>query len=121
MAKKVFIEHLLYWFLIALYGTSLLAKFYKLSNSWVTNYLADFLCIPIVLYISRALIRWLKKMKYFQFSFFQILFASVYFSFLFEVILPQFNDKYTADYIDAFMYLAGGGLYYGLTKKVFRL
>jgi len=114
--KMVFKERLFFLFLFFLYLLSLFSKFYRPADCWVNNYLADFLCIPIVLYISRGVIRWIKKRRKFQFSLIQVLFAIVYFSILFEFIFPQFSDRYTSDYIDILMYLAGGGLYVLISK-----
>ncbi|MAW65542.1 MAG: hypothetical protein CMD18_05035 [Flavobacteriales bacterium] len=42
----------------------------------------------------------------------KILIGVLYFSFLFEFLLPQFSPKFTADWLDVLMYFLGGVIYF---------
>lgn len=102
-----------------LYGGSLFLKFHpELYTGWITNYVADILCIPIVLQLTIWILRLLKSDASIQLSKAQIWVAFVYVSLLFEVILPFLKDRYTADIIDVLMYAIGTMIYLGISKKI---
>jgi hypothetical protein len=42
----------------------------------------------------------------------KILIGVLYFSFLFEFLLPQFSPKFTSDWLDVLMYFLGGVIYF---------
>lgn len=76
--------------------------------SLINNYVNDFLCLPILFGSISFVFRWLKKDNSFKFSLISILLMASYYSFYFEYYLPQFNSRYTADWIDIFLYFLSG-------------
>jgi len=81
------------------------------QNFWVNHYLADFLCMPIVLMVAEKAIKTLKKNPDFKLSLLKVGVGAVYFSVLFELVLPALNEKYTQDPKDVIMYFLGAGLF----------
>ena len=73
--------------------------------------------MPIVFYIVEGLFRVLKINV--GLSILKVIFGVVYFSFLFEFLLPQLSEKYTADWLDVIMYSIGGFLYF-LSIKILK-
>jgi len=109
--------HILYFLLIALYVWSLYLKIYAPNKSFSNHYLADLICMPLVFYLVEAIFKVL-KIK-FILSITKIIFGVLYFSFLFEFLLPKLSEKYTADWIDVLMYCCGGFLCF-LSIKVLK-
>ncbi len=70
--------------------------------------------MPIVFYLVEAIFRILKIN--FSLSITKIIFGVLYFSFLFEFVLPRFSSRYTGDWLDVLMYCMGGGGYYVINK-----
>lgn len=79
----------------------------------INNYATDLLCMPIILTLCLAGVRWIKKMPHFHLSLFMIFGMTVYYIFFFEFFLPQYSPNYTADWIDGACY-AVGALFYTL-------
>lgn len=75
-------------------------------------HLADLLCLPILLSLSLSVLRIISKKEHLQLSKLKVFAAFLYVSFLFEVFLPYFSIRYTADLIDVIAYGAGGFAYY---------
>jgi len=109
--------HILHVLLIALYVWTLYIKFYSPNQSFSNHYLADLICMPIIFYIVEGLFRVLKINV--GLSILKVIFGVVYFSFLFEFLLPQLSEKYTADWLDVIMYSLGGFLYF-LSIKILK-
>lgn len=72
--------------------------------------------MPIVFYVSTELIKRLKRNSDFELSLVQILIGFLYFSTLFEVALPLYNSKYTADWLDVLMYGIGSLIFIVIQK-----
>ena len=106
--------HILHVLLIALYAWTLYVKFHASNQSFLNHYLADLICMPIVFYLVGAIFRMLKIN--FSLSIPKIIFGVLYFSFLFEFLLPQFSSRYTGDWYDVLMYCLGGGAYFFINK-----
>jgi len=85
--------------------------------SLINNYLNDFLCMPIVLTLCLAFVRFIKKNPGIQLSVFVIFSVTIYYSVYFEYYLPKVNARYTADPIDVLLYFAGAFIFYLLQKK----
>lgn len=83
----------------------------------IQNYVNDFLVVPIVLTICLIVVRWLKNDENYQFSIYICIYIAVLYAFIFEYILPQFHQRYTADYIDVLLYVLGGFLFYKLQNQ----
>jgi len=83
---------------------------------FINFYLANFLCMPIVLSICLFAVQFLKKDKTLRLNLFTVLSAFAMYAIYFEVILPPLHWRYTADIIDVFLYLIGSFLFYFLQK-----
>lgn len=99
-----------------------------LPEPWLLQYyLNDLLCMPLVLgaavFVQRNLL--LRRPDY-GLNAYQIGMVVVYWSVMFEGVIPHFVARYTADIFDVVMYGAGGLAFYffgnagpgGLVKKV---
>lgn len=78
-------------------------------------YLDDLLAMPVVLGITLQVYRWIHPLREnFTFSKAQVVVGLVYFSFLFEFLLPRWSTTYTADLWDVFCYGIGAIIFYKL-------
>lgn len=83
---------------------------------FVQCYLADLLAIPLVLGLTNYLLKKYTSKPDFRLSPAKVLVACIYFSILFEWILPSFSSVYTADIFDVLCYFLGGGIYLWVTS-----
>lgn len=95
----------------------------KLGITWWSffqNYWNDLIIIPLILKVVLWILR---KIRGNNFSLhpFYILFGCLYFSILFEYILPKFHARYTADFLDVFMYFLGGFIFYILENDTYKM
>lgn len=81
--------------------------FHKLTDS----YLADLLCIPLLLYTSLLVHRYIRRDNTINYNKYMIAFVVIYVSIVFEYFLPKYSTKYTADILDVIMYSIGGIFY----------
>lgn len=103
----------------ALYAFHLICKFKNISVPfWFSSYFADFLCIPLLLSYTLFLIRKIKKLPEFVLSWQMIVFATVYVSVVFEIVLPHYSTKFTGDLVDVVMYVLGGSIFYWGQKNL---
>ena len=47
-----------------------------------------------------------------------IVFATVYVSVVFEIVLPHYSTKFTGDLVDVVMYVLGGSIFYWGQKNL---
>ena len=85
---------------------------------WVANYMNDFLCMPIVLFICRSVVRKLRSNGALQLPFPLTLLLTMYFVVYFEYYLPQVNVRYTADIWDVVLYFSGSVFFYMMEKRL---
>lgn len=78
----------------------------------INNYANDLLCLPLALGVITYIIRWLKKDVFFELSFVFVILLSGFYSFYFEYYLPQFDSRYTGDWIDVILYFSGAFAYF---------
>ncbi len=81
----------------------------------IGDYAADLICIPL----SLLFIEWLMEKvpgNDFKMDGWKIFAAVIYFSIVFEGIMPAFSSDFTRDYLDVVMYGAGGMIYYFFTS-----
>ena len=78
---------------------------------WATSYLNDFLCMPIILTICLKMVHYLTKDRSIKISIAQALVLTCFYAIYFELILPQFVDRYTADLVDVLLYFTGATLF----------
>ncbi len=77
------------------------------------HYLNDLLCMPLVLTLTLFLQRTFTfRDPGHVFTKHQIVLAVLYYSVAFEVVLPQFLPRYTADPLDVLAYALGGWFFY---------
>jgi hypothetical protein len=74
---------------------------------FINNYLNDLLCMPIVLKICQYAVRQLKSDRSLQIPINIALTLTLLYAFYFELLLPKFNARYTADIIDVGLYVMG--------------
>jgi hypothetical protein len=87
-------------------------------NEWISSYLADVLCLPILLSYILLVLRYFKKKPLLWLNTPQILFLFLYVSILFEFILPKYSKRYTADIYDVLAYAFGAIFFYCFQKKI---
>ncbi len=110
-------NHYLLSVLFVLYCLHLGIKFAKYPVPlWVSSYFADILCLPILLSFIVIFLRKFRQEHDFQLKKSMILFVFLYVSFVFEIVLPTFSNRYTSDIYDVMMY-ALGGLSYGYFNR----
>ncbi|MBC8213173.1 MAG: hypothetical protein H8E71_00820 [Candidatus Marinimicrobia bacterium] len=76
-----------------------------------SSYLDDLICFPIVFFI----IQWVHRQLYdvnFKLPVFHLFIGVLFFSIIFEIILPQFSNKYTGDFYDIGFYIFGAIIFY---------
>lgn len=86
---------------------------------WIRFYLNDLLCMPIVLSICLAVIRYLKSEGNYFLDGYKVMFMVVFYAIIFEWILPKSNERYTSDIWDIVCYAFGGFLFYVFQRKVY--
>jgi len=108
---------------ISLFSLAVLVHLTKLFGFSLPNslafYLNDLLCMPIVLSLCLAAVRWLKKDGHIYIPWVAIILITLYYSFHFEWLLPKFMSRYTADLIDVGLYFVGALLFYVFQKRLF--
>ncbi|APS38833.1 hypothetical protein AO058_08080 [Salegentibacter sp. T436] len=107
------------FFFICCFLFALLQTFYFFEiplPDFINFYLANFLCMPIVLSICLYTVQLLKKDKTLRLNLITVLSVFVMYAIYFEVILPPLHWRYTADIIDVLLYLIGSFLFYFLQK-----
>ncbi len=83
---------------------------------WMKNYLNDLLCMPIILSICLKVVQVLKKDSSIRISLFSVLSLATFYSLYFEIILPLFMERYTADVYDVNLYFTGALLFFFLQE-----
>lgn len=85
---------------------------------FVNGYLTDLLAIPVIaqlgLWFQR---RFIIKSDGYVLSVWHVVFIFAYVSVVFELILPHFSRKYTADCIDVVLYAIGGVFFYWVMNR----
>ncbi|WP_133685759.1 hypothetical protein [Maribacter spongiicola] len=80
----------------------------------INNYLNDFLCMPIVLKIGLFSIRYIKSDEHIVLPLPLQIITTFLFIIYFEVVLPSYNERYTADILDVAAYSLGLILFIGI-------
>lgn len=104
---------------LPIYFIQLILKFNSiLAHSWINQYLADFLCLPVMLAMATILIRKIQNRPDFELNSWMICGVWIYVSLMFEAVLPSFSKRYTTDLFDVGMYAIGGMVYYLTAVKI---
>lgn len=80
-------------------------------------YMNDLLIVPLTAGIARSSMRWLFQVKKYILRFWQACYIVVFYSIVFEGILPFFLLRYTGDWIDVLLYIIGGIFYWTVMNK----
>lgn len=105
------------YFLLALFIYLTLKLFQALGivfPDFIQFYLADLLCMPVILTLCLVGVRIIKRVPEFKLTAVMILGMTLFYALFFEWYLPKMNHQYTADYLDAIMYFIGAGIYWGI-------
>lgn len=103
---------------VLLSGSNKLLELSGISIPVLHSYMDDLFCMPFVLTIVLFLMRrFIIRDKNYVLGNWQIAAAVIYCSVLFELILPQFSAKYTADISDVAAYIVGGIIFQKLINK----
>ncbi len=86
---------------------------------WISFYVNDFLCMPIVLATCLASVRIIKKSEHLYVPVIAILAITAYFTLFFEWILPKYSDRYYYDPYDIVLYSIGAFLFYKFQRNLF--
>jgi hypothetical protein len=106
------------WFLVALGIASVKRFFFHPSgNAFADSYLLDLLCIPLVLESCRWILEKLLKRRY-RFTVYHCVVTVIYFSLVFEWVLPKLNNRYHSDFFDVICYGLSTTLWYIFQHKL---
>ncbi len=83
----------------------------------INNYVNDFLIVPICLTLSLIVLRYTKNNKHYYLKIYHAIYLALIYAVLFEIILPRIYERYTADIIDATLYLFSAIIFYTLQEK----
>jgi hypothetical protein len=93
---------------ILFWANQYLEKVEGIFIPYIHEYLDDLLAMPVVLGLTLQIFRWFHSQgNAFVFTIPQIAIAVIYFSLIFEVILPMRSDVYTRDWWDILFYTIG--------------
>ncbi len=82
----------------------------------INNYLNNLLCMPVVLTLCLVVLQFIKKNYSLTIPIFVIASITLYYIVYFEWFLPKINERYTADPIDAVLYIIGAIVFYVMQK-----
>jgi hypothetical protein len=82
----------------------------------INNHLNDLLCMPIVLKICQYVVRHIRNDTAVQIPIRIALTLTLFYALYFELILPKFNERYTADMIDVGLYSIGFVFFIGIER-----
>ncbi len=101
MKGKVFLV------LACIYALLFLLKKSETHFFFISSYLSDALALPLVLGGMEYLLRWLYRSD-FETRWIHMFLVGTVFSIWFEFLLPQWDQRFTADYWDVVAYFFGG-------------
>lgn len=78
---------------------------------YINSYLDDLACFPVILTLALAFLRTISGLKEYRLSKGQVIMAVIYFSIMFEGVLPALSVRYTRDPFDIIAYAAGALLF----------
>ena len=111
------IGRVLFWLMTALYLLLYIRKTTGYYSPWVSDYLADLLCLPIVLsFCLFVMKKWRVVSRDFELTKAMIIATIVYFSIVFEWILPSLSNHHHGDVLDIVAYSLGALAYYFFRK-----
>jgi hypothetical protein len=94
------------------YGLNIFCLKPAFSYWFFQHYLNDLVCMPLVLVVTIFMQRSFFNKPAYNLNKYQTGIAVAYFTLMFEVVIPLWNARYTADFWDVFCYGFGGWLFY---------
>jgi len=106
------------WFFMLL-GIALVKRllFHASGNRLADSYLLDLLCIPLVMEGCKWMLEKLLRRPY-RFTGYHVMLAVLYFSLVFEWLLPRMNDRYHGDIYDVLCYGTSAAIWYAVHIKL---
>lgn len=83
---------------------------------FIMYYLNDLLCMPIVLHIIQKIVRYIKSNRNILIKGTQQVAVTILYIIYFELVIPNFNKRYTGDYVDIGCYILGCTIFYLLNN-----
>lgn len=112
LLNKWFITGCLIWFIVTILRKS------GHPVPVLNGYINDLVAIPVIanlgLWFQRTVVI---HNNYYVLSRRHIIFVVVYVSILFELVLPYYSKRYTADWVDVLLYAAGGIFFYRIENQ----
>ena len=108
-----------YYFLLFLIVASFVygASYYSIPlPSFVTSYVNDFLCLPIICKIGQSVLQMVTRQKDLHVPWQPLLLLIIFYAVYFEWYLPGIRMRYTSDYVDVILYFLGGMFFYGIER-----
>jgi hypothetical protein len=103
---------------ILFWANQYLEKVQGIFIPFVHAYMDDLLAMPVVLGITLQAFQWIHPLRAgFRFTKVQVLVGWLYFSLLFEILLPRWSDHYVADPWDVLAYGIGAAFFYRFINK----
>lgn len=85
---------------------------------YFNDHLTDFLAIPVIANLGLAFQReFVERSSTWCFKPGHLIFIIAYTSVVFEFLLPDYSDAYTADLMDVAMYIAGGLFFWKIMNR----
>jgi hypothetical protein len=85
---------------------------------YVNGYITDTFALPVIanlgLWFQRVIIY---KNNNYILKPGHVIFVVIYVAFVFEWLMPRYSNKYTADWADVVLYIAGGYFFYKIMNK----
>lgn len=111
-------KHSFFWIAVSIGTIIYICQRLGISLPWyINNYLNDLLIVPIVLYIARFLLRKMYHQPQLSISLPMTLAMVTFYALFFELLMPKVMQRYTADWIDVFLYFLGGIVFYLFQNK----
>ncbi|ASU33010.1 hypothetical protein [Mucilaginibacter xinganensis] len=108
------------WFIAGCFVWLVVFSMRKLHHPlpYLNGYLDDAVALPVIanlgLWFQRSVII---KSEYYVLSVWQVAFITGYVIIVFEGMLPFLSKTYTADWVDALLYILGGAFFYWVINK----
>ncbi|HEY4198420.1 MAG TPA: hypothetical protein VGM63_22925 [Mucilaginibacter sp.] len=103
------------WFVAGCFTWLIVLTARKLGHPlpFINGYINDAVAIPVIANLSLWFQRvFVIRSDYYVLARWHVLFIIAYVTLVFEVLLPVFSKTYTADWVDALLYMAGGWFFY---------
>lgn len=84
---------------------------------FISDYLADLICMPWIFLASTFILRKIYNYPQYTLSKNLIISGTIYVSIISEFVFPMFNSSFTADYFDILAYSVGARAYYICIKS----